>query len=710
LPFPWLSGVGCGWHGGHGLKFRPRFPMDQPNLSALVRRPHPLGRWGRRAAGLLLLLFAFVQCNAPELRVSSGPAHRADRFPPPDPRLAFPTPYRNVRPEVRYVGDTACAACHLDKMTTFHAHPMGRSSPAITSLAGLELGGLAAPLDPLPGSTALAARLGALERYGTAVHNPFKAQGHTYRVERRGPNVFHIEEQRDAEGRVILAVEAPVVMAVGSGSRGRSYVVNREGSLVQSPISWFSQRGIWDLSPGYERHNQHFERPIGRHCLYCHTNRAEPVPDTVNRYRVPLALAPGIGCERCHGPGELHVASRRRGEALGGADYTIVNPARLAPPLRDAVCEQCHVSGEQTVMRPGRQLEDYRPGLPLDQFWSLFVLPADQADQHKSVTNVEQMHRSRCFQMSQGKLGCISCHDPHEEPAPGEAAAFYRGRCLRCHAGTPTPADHGGHARKGRVKGCSQAMAVRQQQGDSCTACHMPRLRSSNIAHAANTDHRVLRRPEPEGTAPLPGQLRLGQPPLVHIHQDRFAPDDPGLARDLGIALANTGRAELALPRLDAALEAWPDDLDARDARARALAGLGRSRQALDDCEAVLSRAPRREETLTRAALLAAKVQRPDDALRYWQRALAVNPQAARYHFAVGRIYQARGAWAEAADAYRQGLLLSPFDEEARQALVECYLHLGDRDRADDEFQRVLGLNPPEHREALRAWFASKRR
>lgn len=48
--------------------------------------------------------------------------------PPPDPRLTFPTAFRNVKPEVKYLGDTSCAGCHLRIDTTYHAHPMGRSA------------------------------------------------------------------------------------------------------------------------------------------------------------------------------------------------------------------------------------------------------------------------------------------------------------------------------------------------------------------------------------------------------------------------------------------------------------------------------------------------------------------------------------------------------------------------------------------------------
>ena len=44
-----------------------------------------------------------------------------------DPRVTYPTPYRNVRPEVHYVGDAECAACHQGRGESYHRHPMGRS-------------------------------------------------------------------------------------------------------------------------------------------------------------------------------------------------------------------------------------------------------------------------------------------------------------------------------------------------------------------------------------------------------------------------------------------------------------------------------------------------------------------------------------------------------------------------------------------------------
>ena len=96
---------------------------------------------------------------------------------------------------------------------------------------------------------------------------------------------------------------------------------------------------------------------------------------------------------------------------------TDVNPSRLEPALRAAVCEQCHLQGQVRVLRRGRGVFDFRPGLPLEQFWAVFEFAQDESAAPKAVGQVEQMQQSRCFQASDGALGCSSCHDPHRLPA-----------------------------------------------------------------------------------------------------------------------------------------------------------------------------------------------------------------------------------------------------------------------------------------------------
>jgi len=40
----------------------------------------------------------------------------------------------------------------------------------------------------------------------------------------------------------------------------------------------------------------------------------------------------------------------------------MIDPPRLDPARRDAVCAQCHMSGEARVDRAGMRFKDYRPG------------------------------------------------------------------------------------------------------------------------------------------------------------------------------------------------------------------------------------------------------------------------------------------------------------------------------------------------------------
>ena len=219
----------------------------------------------------------------------------------PDPRLTLPTPYRNVRPNVKYVGDKACAVCHAAHDQHFHTHPMSRSFVS------------------LPNAT-------QIEQFDTSAFNPFDWGEFRYRVENRGTAVWHVETVSDPKGTKRAETAAEVQSAVGSGRNGRAYLYEREGYLFASPLTWYPQSKRWDLSPGYSKHNVHFGRPITSDCLFCHANSANPVSNTTNQYRDIAAHTSAIGCERCHGPGELHVTSRQAGPIAGSFDDTIVKP------------------------------------------------------------------------------------------------------------------------------------------------------------------------------------------------------------------------------------------------------------------------------------------------------------------------------------------------------------------------------------------------
>jgi Tfp pilus assembly protein PilF len=506
----------------------------------------------------------------------------------------------------------------------------------------------------------------------------FEFQGLEYSIEQRDRQVWHKEVRRDEARQVIAQVQVPVEYVIGSGRRGFSYVVVRDNFLVESPITWYARAARWGPSPGYEDGNHHFDRPLQPGCLFCHTNHVEPVGGALNEYQPPPFRGHAIGCERCHGPGQLHV---RRPIGEGGKDLTIVNPADLEHSLRDAVCEQCHLSGTQRVERPGARFQDYRPGLPLHRFWTV-VVPESLATSGKFVGQVEQMRDSRCYQATGGALGCISCHDPHRLPSAAERVAYYQGRCLQCHAD----------------RGCSLPASERlvKVQDDSCIECHMPRSRmTSDIPHVTMTDHRVLRHGSSTKAAEAKGQAderpaRRGS--LVPFHRHVMtAAEQSAARRELAIVYSREGAvgAAKALPWLEAALAADPRDVPVWQAKGVALGWLNRPEEGLEAFRTALNLAPGRELLLREAAQGAELAGASSTARQYWQRAIDVNPWRSDYPTAVARLCVEAGDWQGAVTACRQALRLNPANVEVRRWLVQSLLSLGDHAAAQAE-QAIL--------------------
>jgi hypothetical protein len=556
--------------------------------------------------------------------------------------------------------DTSCVRCHASIVRSFARHAMGRSLAPIEGAEG-----------PL----------------GEGVR--FEAGGLSYGIERRGGTLYHRESLLGPDGHQLASIEEPIRYALGSGTRGVSFLIERgDGYLFQSPISWYSQKQRWDLAPGYDKSNPHFERPIAPECLTCHSNRANAVVGELNHFEPPIFEGHAISCERCHGSGEEHVQAR--GDVGPDGRPTIVNPGMLEPSLREAVCEQCHLMGETRVDRLGKTLADFRPGAPLDDVVAVFVKPGAGRDPDKSIGHVEQMHASRCYQRSAGELGCISCHDPHEEPGAAQKVAYYRVRCLACHEGS---------------NGCSLPGPERtaRRPDDSCTACHMPPAPLSDIAHTAATRHDIPRESKPAG--PAPPSASGDDPVLVAFHEPiSGGTDDWG--RERAIALATKVRGETdpatasrmaseALASLESTLARQPNDPAAWEAKASALFMLGRRPDALDALREALRHQPDREQSLDVASMLATQLRRGDEALDLIRRLIRVNPWMSDYHAREAVVNASMGRWEPAVEAAEEALRLNPASP-ARQVLVIHGDRTGQPDRARAE------------REILRAYLSGR--
>lgn len=267
---------------------------------------------------------------------------------------------------------------------------------------------------------------------------------------------------------------------VGSGQHTNSHIFEVNGYTCQAPITYYTQKGKWDLAPGFEKGtSSRFSRMIQMECMSCHNGLPEFVHNSENKY---LNIKQGIDCERCHGPGSLHVKEKEAGNIVDtsiGPDYTIVNPARLSTELQNNVCQRCHLQGI-AVLNDGKTFSDFRPGMKLSEVMNVFM-PAYKGGENKMImaSHVERMKKSDCY-VSSGKMSCITCHNPHVS-VKFTPQSQYINACKSCHGDNKQQ--------------CTETMQNRLVKNDNCVTCHMPKNGSIDIPHVAVTDHYIRKRP-----------------------------------------------------------------------------------------------------------------------------------------------------------------------------------------------------------------------
>jgi hypothetical protein len=630
-------------------------------VGAITLLPLIIGKW--RGVGI-------QDSDQPEIFQKSPP--------PTDPRLAQGSPF-NARPDAKVVGDSSCVICHEEITKRYQGHAMANTlAPA----------NLADPNEKKAGKNAT-----------------FQSNGMTFSIRREGDKLWH-SEALDRDGKCLASEEERVSVGIGSGKRGKSYLIEVDGRFSQSPISWYGTKGIWDLSPGFGS-DRHFSRVVNPQCLYCHAGESKTL-DSFNPKFEPLTeRSRGVGCERCHGPAGDHVdywfnhMGPPPSEA-GKPDPTIVNPKRLEPGPRNSVCNQCHLQGAMRVERRGRHQREFRPGLELEDFWTVFIKHPAVADKFKAVGQVEQMESSQCHQKSAGTMGCSTCHDPHGEPEPEKRDSFYRQKCAQCH----TVAD-----KVGKAPECSAPKADREAKADACAKCHMPKNGASDIVHVALTDHNLLKRPSnvvENKTRPLKPE----ENPLVRYKEtNRVSKLDQ--ERDLGIAMvrqaqnqpANIGKIldERSVPLLKRAVEVWPDD-------PATLLELGQSLRNINPEESIfylkrLNRLhPEHEECLYNLASSYFYFGNGKEAEKIARDLVALTPKTGGPYDLLSAILLDLKDWPALEKTTRDWLKFQPVILVARQRLVESLYRQSKREEARVEFDIVLEQDPA-NRQDLLLWY-----
>lgn len=409
-------------------------------------------------SGLLLLIAACISfCGNGDEKVDTSDKESEARA----------NVYLNHSDTAHYVGMHTCRLCHADIYESFIQTGMGQSFDHAS---------------PTKSAGKFGKHAVVYDKYSDFYYHPYW-QGDSMKI---------MEFRLSGKDTVYKRIET-VDYIIGSGQHTNSHIYSSNGYLHQMPLTFYAQREKWDMPPGFEKgYNTRFTRNIGLECMSCHNALPGFVMGSENKYtKVPN----GIDCERCHGPGSIHVEQKRTGVLVDTSryiDYSIVNPGKLPIDLQFDVCQRCHLQGN-AVLKEGKSFYDFRPGMKLSDVISVFMPKYKGAeDEFIMASHADRLKMSHCFIESfkpgesnslrpyKEALTCVTCHNPHVSVKVTGQEVFNKA-CSNCHGN--------------KVKEvCSEKMEVRMKVNDNCVSCHMPKSGSIDIPHVRVTDH-YIRKP-----------------------------------------------------------------------------------------------------------------------------------------------------------------------------------------------------------------------
>jgi hypothetical protein len=536
-----------------------------------------------------------------------------------------------------YVGSRVCATCHPSIYESFSRTDMGRSMSEVNP----------ALVEKMPTSASI---------FDSKLNRHFE-------IYTRDGNLYQSEFETAADGHEVFRDTRKVEWIIGSGANGSGAIVREDDYLFEAPLSFYTKIHGWALSPGFEFGDYGFNRPILPGCIACHSGQPQPVLDGNGRFQSPPFVELAIGCENCHGPGQSHVAAAQMGSPLG----SITNPVKLSPWLVDNICMSCHQSGDARVLQAGKTYRDFRPGTELDDTLSIFLVPfgRESAPKDDLLEHYLSMRLSKCFLKSAGRLGCISCHNPHVQPSRQEAPEYFRRKCLTCHT----------------EKSCAVPLSLRQHKTppDDCAGCHMPKRDVTVISHSELTNHRIVAQAE-EPFPEVAFHMTTPQvPDLVHLSANPGKQDAP-----LPLALLEAyGQIMLAHPEYQARYWAvakqlkatQPDNvrvLEALADEALAKKNSGDTALAIRYLQDAIQRGATEPADFEELAKLLIASDRRSDAVNVLQRGMEVDPYDGELYRLSTKIYFAINKMQEGCEVAAQGRRKFPQDDVIRDLSERC--------------------------------------
>jgi len=380
---------------------------------------------------LIIVIALFNYCNKPRSNVINN------------------TLFMNISDSAKYVGMHKCKQCHSQIFETYIKTGMGSSFG-----------------DASPHKSAASY---------TSHHTVYDSINNLYYAPYFVGDSMYIKEFRKHNNDTIYMQKVAIAYIIGSGQHTNSHLINRNGYIYQAPITFYTQEKKWDLAPGFEKgRNTRFNRIITDECMSCHNGYSEYDTNAENKFGV---IAQGIDCERCHGPGSVHVHLKESGVIIDTSkyfDYSIVNPRALERDKQLDVCQRCHLQGI-TILNDDKTFKSFQPGMNLQDVMNVFLPRYTDSDQRfLMASQADKMRQSQCFQKSD--MTCITCHNPHISVLQ-TSEDWWQTKCLQCHTAPKTI--------------CNASNSHRNNKGNNCVACHMPWSESIDIPHVKIHDHKI---------------------------------------------------------------------------------------------------------------------------------------------------------------------------------------------------------------------------
>ncbi len=308
------------------------------------------------------------------------------------------------------------------------------------------------------------------------------------------------------------------IAKVLGGKWDQHYEIKIGDNYLPTPLRWSVENGDW-LAKSYNpkfwvkddgtpdgRPRKVDELPKYRFaeakCSGCHTTGYDFVKDKATGVWKAKANGKGelaIACEKCHGPGELHVreadAAKASGGVLKAGTSTIVHPLKDLTSLQQTqICAQCHGRNTNKKVKEVAFPLSFRPGdtnmTDRSMFWSYsgthkkkqykYFWPNDWAKRNRQ----QWQDFTKSAHFNTADMSCLTCHTFHGKFKAAQLRMEPEKLCASCHS-------RDGYARRPNAE--MFAGSPMEKAGVRCVDCHM-----AKIGYRSN---KTAKKPHPWDTA-----------------------------------------------------------------------------------------------------------------------------------------------------------------------------------------------------------------